>query len=52
MNKENYIKILIEKTNRWRYNLNQILENHFIVGKNNKKIYEDCTYCWANLYYN
>lgn len=40
MNKEEYIKVLIEKTNRSEEEctvLNQIIENHFIVGKNNKE---------------
>ena len=37
MNKEEYIKVLMVKTNRSEGEcniLNQIIENHFIVGKN------------------
>lgn len=40
MNKKDYIKVLIEKTNRPEEEciiLNQIIEKHFIVGRNNKK---------------
>ena len=40
MNKEEYIKVLMVKTNRSEGEcniLNQIIENHFIVGKNNKE---------------
>ena len=39
-NKEEYIKVLMVKTNRSEGEcniLNQIIENHFIVGKNNKE---------------
>ena len=40
MNKEEYIKVLMKKTNRSEDEcivLNEIIENHFIVGKNNKE---------------
>ena len=39
-NKEEYIKVLMGKTNRSEEEcivLNQIIEKHFIVGKNNKE---------------
>ena len=45
MNKEEYIKVLMVKTNRSEEEcivLNEIIEKHFIIGKNNKeKIMED-----------
>ncbi len=45
MNKEEYIKVLMVKTNRSEEEcivLNEIIEKHFIIGKNNKeKIIED-----------
>ena len=45
MNKEKYIKVLMVKTNRSEEEcivLNEIIEKHFIIGKNNKeKIIED-----------
>lgn len=40
MNKQDYIKLLVEKTNRSEDEcilLNKIIENHFIVGKTNKE---------------
>lgn len=40
MNKEGYIKVLMEKTKRSEEEckiLNEIIESHFIVGKNNKE---------------
>ena len=45
MNKEEYIKVLMVKTNRSEEEcilLNEKIEKHFIIGKNNKeKIIED-----------
>ena len=40
MNKEEYIKVLMVKTNRSEEEcivLNEIIEKHFIIGKNNKE---------------